>query len=377
MMATLKYNDSELKVSVKNLTAEQAQDWLDNHNKSNRVMSANWKAYSKKMLAGMFDLNAIPIMVDDKGNVFDGQHRLKAWSEAGKKLMADEGGKIPTMEFVFIEGVDHKTSGTANLGKNQTGGDTLFRDTDFMPKIPLETDEGKPNKIRNVFCKIASTCARFIYLRGQGKTPEDIVKFDQVLLREMIYKSYPEQIQEAVTYVCDLEEGEDRPLSKYAPLAYWACLLVLVRQDGAANYKLCKEFIKNVRDGENLSKDDPAMKLREKLVLLSGQGNKNRNIILNTIALAWQYKRIELPIHSTAKLNLKPDEIISMSVKLEKSFIPDLTEGNKETKPKAEAKPKKEPKSKAEAKETSPPKKQKPEPSLLLDDDVEDLTDLE
>lgn len=101
------------------ITPEMAKDLLENHNNKNRDMrSAYWQAYASDMkndqwTQGQSDM----IVIDNTGNLINGQHRLKAVLESGK-----------SQQFWVLQNADPDLYETMDSGK-------VRNILDYMPNV--------------------------------------------------------------------------------------------------------------------------------------------------------------------------------------------------------------------------------------------------
>lgn len=187
------------------ITPEMAKDLLENHNNKNREMrDAYWKAYASDMLndqwtQGQSDM----IVIDNTGNVINGQHRLKAVLESGK-----------SQHFWVLQDADPSLYDTMDNGKTRNV-------LDYMPKVP--------NK------GAISATARCLHALEYGDDT----------LSNMLYGRYSRNVSVGrIDAVRIANEHLDR-LSQYADLA--------------------KQFAKNRLDGGNINNITIAFMLIDQL----------------------------------------------------------------------------------------------------------------
>ncbi len=83
---------TNLKAEVLTVTPQVARDWLAERTANRRVSEKRVQHYAKRMAMGEWKI-AQPILIDESGFVFDGQHRLKSVIQNGKPI-----------EFLVIKG---------------------------------------------------------------------------------------------------------------------------------------------------------------------------------------------------------------------------------------------------------------------------------
>ena len=97
------------------VSPRMAKQWLDDHNTQNRKISRRVvKTYADDILAGNWRLNGQTIIIDEHGDLLDGQHRLAAIVEANKEIQT----------FV-VAGASRSIIGTIDAGKPRAYSDLL------------------------------------------------------------------------------------------------------------------------------------------------------------------------------------------------------------------------------------------------------------
>lgn len=94
------------------VTPTMAKSWLANHQNYRKMNRAIVVRYATDMDADDWEFNGMPIILDGKGNVIDGQHRLAAIIKSEKSLM-----------MLVVRGV--KTADSIDTGKRRNLGDWL------------------------------------------------------------------------------------------------------------------------------------------------------------------------------------------------------------------------------------------------------------
>ena len=104
-----------MKTEIVKVTPSLAKTWLAATNFRNRnVSSTVVNRYTEDISKGNWLLNGESIVIDDNGNVIDGQHRLRAIIKANKPI-----------ESVVVRGIDRSTFHTFDIGKRRNHGDVL------------------------------------------------------------------------------------------------------------------------------------------------------------------------------------------------------------------------------------------------------------
>jgi hypothetical protein len=104
-----------MKTEVVMITPAMAEKWLKGTTSGNRpIRKNNLQRLIHDMKSGQWSLNGESIVLDDNGNVVDGQHRLRAVVDSGV-----------TIQSVVVRGVDASAFEYIDLGVRRDGGDVL------------------------------------------------------------------------------------------------------------------------------------------------------------------------------------------------------------------------------------------------------------
>lgn len=110
----------EVHVAVVDFTPEMAQQWLEHKNTRNRPLGkGDIRKYCLAMLAGEWELNCETIVLDEKGKLVNGQHRLAAVVLAGE---TDSDVRVPILVAL---GVKSKSFDTFDQGRARSLADVL------------------------------------------------------------------------------------------------------------------------------------------------------------------------------------------------------------------------------------------------------------
>lgn len=99
------------------ITPEIAGEFLLRNNRNRPLNQLTAEDYARQITLGLWQLNGEAIIISSKGNILDGQHRLKACCIADKSF-----------ESVVIEGVDEDNFATIDTGRARTAGDIFAID---------------------------------------------------------------------------------------------------------------------------------------------------------------------------------------------------------------------------------------------------------
>jgi hypothetical protein len=104
-----------MKTEVMTVTPAMAEKWLAATTFRNRNVSATAvNRYANDMTRGRWALNGESIVIDDNGNVIDGQHRLRAVIKSGVSIQS-----------VVVRGADQSVFPTFDIGAKRGGKDVL------------------------------------------------------------------------------------------------------------------------------------------------------------------------------------------------------------------------------------------------------------
>lgn len=104
--------NATIKTKVQTITPEIAQMYLNRNNHNRAFNTATVEDYAEQLRKGLWKLNGEAIILDNHGNLVDGQHRLKACILANKSI-----------ESIVIEGVDGDSFATIDTGRARSAGD--------------------------------------------------------------------------------------------------------------------------------------------------------------------------------------------------------------------------------------------------------------
>ena len=246
------------------IDSKKAQKILEG-NKSNRPMSKGLvKRYAQEMLSGDWsEPTGESIIIDSKGHLQNGQHRLHAVilaEEMREKKPEEYGKKIITHDFVIVRGINPKAADNIDIGKARNAGDVFFRHTElFKDYKPAE---------RKTLTKALAGAARLVYLRVRGLRVKGGPRVSHAELYDFI-KEHPE-LPGWCEWVWDKDrESREDGIGKRITLPYAAGLCYLAatsKTDGLEaktwDYSLSDKveaFVQSFADGVNLGKGHPIL----------------------------------------------------------------------------------------------------------------------
>ena len=247
-----------IKSSLIKITPEIAKDYLKNNNHNRPISDHTVTKYSNDMKDGNWHTNGAPIILSNKGQVIDGQHRLSAIVRSGVAI-----------ETLLVEGVDPSAFKTVDIGKKRTGADALA------------TFDKKYRKDGALLAAAVSIITQFTShgvfkeeLRNKKPNHSELIKYvenNKGLLRS-----------------CDFAKGL-QGAKKFVPLS---CLVALHFLFSKKDINKCEDFFFKLNTGENLTKGDPVLVLRNRLVEIRHSGGVFRTReIMPYVLKAWEAVR--------------------------------------------------------------------------------------
>lgn len=221
-----------MKTEVMTITPAMAEKWLAGTTFKNRNVSITAvNRYANDIQNGQWMLNGESIIIDDNGNVIDGQHRLRAILKSGASIQS-----------VVVRGIDAATFQTLDCGKKRNHGDVLsisgYANANLLAA-----------GLRLIHCYRSDRSLNFD--RGSGS----LSKY-RISVLDLVQK-YPEAVESAA-YI--------KSVSKYSGLARPGSFAVFVHYEFTqANKDAANEFFHAVFEGIPRFGDKcPSLELRKK-----------------------------------------------------------------------------------------------------------------
>lgn len=104
----------KLTATIEKVTPEMASRLLGTMEHNRKMRRATIERYAREMIAGRWQLNGEPIILDKAGKLKDGQHRLNAVVLA----------KVP-VQMLVVRGVDEAAMATIDTGVSRSYGDVI------------------------------------------------------------------------------------------------------------------------------------------------------------------------------------------------------------------------------------------------------------
>ena len=261
--------------------------------------------YANEHLRGKWAHNLAPIIVDEDGNVPQGQHRLVGFVLADQTRLLDPSrwGTNP-LEYEALLGFgvssDPETANTYDTGANRSLGDVIYRHQSFSKK----TTDKEQKKIS----RLLSGAIRLVWLRVGGKQVSFAPHFPHSEALEF-YSQHP-KILRAVTDIVNLEKGEEGNecrLSSLLSLSYAGGLHYLMAK--GSDWDTSLEFWAALASGEGLKKGNAALTLRQSLTRMDATSGSKRDTVIGTVIKAWHaWVNKDETTSASIKMKRKKDE---------------------------------------------------------------------
>lgn len=246
------------------ITPELAQTWINNteeaiQRKSDRRAISQ---LSRLMSSGKFRLNGESIIIDNKGNVIDGLHRLKACVKA----------EIP-FESVVVAGVDQECIRTIDSGKGRSVSDNL--------KIHCGTTNARD----------VSSTIKQLFMYAQGKTGANKNR-DNLLTADDAIK-FLERNPHFEESISRYLSTRNRGTKLISPAIFCACYYVFENYDAQSDraVTLVRDFMYSLATGDGNIEN--AKKLHSRLLneRLSGRRIKTWTPSHTLKAILWTFAK--------------------------------------------------------------------------------------
>lgn len=272
------------------------------------------KRYMSDMLRRKWFLNGETIVVDCKGKVQSGQHRIVGLILAEEQRKGKEKERWArywkgpvVMDAIVVRGISDKSEviNTLDIGQKRSFGDNIYRDGTFT------AEDGKggvlkvlaTDKVIRQLSNILAGGVRLCWLRAGGRTVSDAPHFPLSEAMQFLY-DHP-RLKDFTLFIYNLEGGvgvNGGRLTRYLSMAYAAGLCYLMATSGtdpaewsgagasAINFnmeKKAKQFWEKFASGAELKADDPIFVAREMLPKIDAGSSMGRDEIVSIIIKAF------------------------------------------------------------------------------------------
>lgn len=241
-------------VKIMTITPEMARDMLDKNTRNRTLWTRDTARLAKEMANGTFKDNGDTIRIADDGVLLDGQHRLHACVASG----------VPMVDAIVVILKDKSVFDTIDIGRRRTTGDVL-----------------SINGEKNAKNLAAALALLHRYRTAKLSTGADKVPPSELAALLDINPNMRQSVDMAMSY---LHKARIMPVSV---LAFCHFALAEINQLDADT------FIDQLMTGENLNRGEPALVLRNRLILESGKKYQSlRNyIVVAMVFKAWNAMR--------------------------------------------------------------------------------------
>lgn len=278
-------SNSPKMMPVEKITPQDAERMLATMVKNRPVSDSKVLEYALSIDDGRWSVNGETIKINKDGQLFDGQHRLRACILAGK----------PFMSYVARGVDDEHAFATVDVGKTRSHGDIFgiagFSNSNLVSSIAILvyahekrllnwsglTGLGRQSKA-NTSPAIISKIKRMPQ-RSSTITKEDLLSFSE---------SISEGLATAARF------AERWKAIRLLPRPLTGGVYYLFRQRSLED---AERFFTDIAEGVGLTKTDPVYHLRERLIENSGnQAKLNRFTIVGLMFKAWNKRRAGEPV---------------------------------------------------------------------------------
>lgn len=268
-------------IKVETITPVMAKKWLETMVSNRPLSDSKSLEYAIEMEEGKWVLNGETIKFNGNGALFDGQHRLQACILAEK----------PFKSYV-VRGIEDKMAfATVDVGKLRSGGDIFglsgYKDPNNAAACTmwiymyrnggLRFGQGGPSRR---YTQTEMDKSLLLQKIGKMKVRSTIITKEALLQFSLQYKK---RISEALLFVERCKPG------KIVSKATLAAAYILFSEK---NMDQAEKFCQDLCSGVNLSQQDPALVLRERLMANKASKSKlGRGDIFFFILKAWNKRR--------------------------------------------------------------------------------------
>ena len=250
MTVWFKNDDNKVERYRVTITPSMAQELMDNNVARLKelglvpraVSAARVRQYTEEILTGEWAALVDAIHIAPNGAVLNGQHRLQAIIAAGKAVVLDVVKNTPPSWYVKFD-----------TGHRTTGDDLTI---------------GQANYSKNKASLVPLVWAYF-----EGKVGTYLVEEVSGRKAVSIDRDYGVELDEAIEFSKDADYK-----ANYVAFMYF----ILKRAD---HLDTCLSFLEQFKDGANMKKNSPAMKLRNKIVKY-GRNIRNKELLAKMFYVA-------------------------------------------------------------------------------------------
>jgi hypothetical protein len=264
--------DKNIVVSLETITPESATNWL-RANQHNRPVRRRHVAFlAQEIIKGNWQVNGQPIVISEREEVLDGQHRLMAIIEAGRQIQS-----------LVVYGIEEAAFKTIDTGAVRTGADALTLE---FPEASIGTMKAASTAV--VWCKRLEDGRLNNFRRVSNTETIEYVKQHPSLIQciERV-QSYPH---------------DNRPLSI-------GCGGALFEMFARRSSDLADDYMHKLYTGEAIGTDNVEWHLRAAFIRDANSRRKLPTIDkVRMVVKGWTHRRRALPTVSPRFIQLRPDD---------------------------------------------------------------------
>jgi len=263
----------QITTSIEKIGPEAANNMLlFNHATQRNVSQSHVANIAAQMKKGLWRTNGEPIIIDENGDIADGQHRLRGVVLSGV-----------TIEFLIVRGVSSDVFTTIDRGMTRSAGNSFTISGIMNGTAAAACVAGVMNYRRALAVVTREKGGGYIY---GGSLSTNIKYSPQEFINE--YRKHEDKYIEALT--------NGRKVRHVMSLSTATTVAALALIDGKKGSGWVSEFWDSVSTGERLTREHPAYHLRERHIDNKASRHKfssNYSILLS--AKAWNAFAEEKP----------------------------------------------------------------------------------
>lgn len=241
-----------MKADFVTITPDKAKDLLAKNTANRPANKAHVTRLAKEMLLGRWKCNGDAIRMGN-GRLVDGQHRLMACVNSGVSF-----------DTLLVTGLDNSVFDTVDTGKKRGGADTLAI-------------------IGHKHYALMAAALVIVDLYYQGKATLRLSYVGGISNSD-----YIEMLSKYIALPNSVDHCQSRATKLVQPSIMTACHYIFSRIDSV----LADDFIERLSTGENVAKDSPMSKLRERLLQnYTSLKKMDRFHIFSMVVRAWNHER--------------------------------------------------------------------------------------
>ena len=242
---------AQVDVKIETLTPQRAREWLATFNYNNRrLQTSNVDSFVRDMRNGDWRLNGQPLCFSAEGRLINGQHRLQACAEAGVEIAFLVARGLPDEAFATY---DIQARKSVSALQDQA-------DDEAAEKTDDDESDAAPKPLVNVDPRVLDAAAKLLWESERGGKVRGVLPTSSEILATL--ERHPR-----------LRDGyaQARRMKNIASSGVMTYVIYVVMSEDA---KLGADFLASLETGENLTRKNPLLKLRD--AILSDRAGRAR-----------------------------------------------------------------------------------------------------